>query len=260
MKWALGKFAVGDDAGIVEIMQFPSGGPIDCCTKMAHHGFAGIRKNNYSGADLVGVKANFTTKYGAFLCGTPSDTIYTFSLVWLEVGYDTTLGVNGYVWAQAGFGKHRIAGLNTVWQARFHEVHRGVAGDLVDRMIDINNSGIPPDGEIHEFKEEFDLSSQRWIVYYDGSAYDTAVAIPFWQSVRGSYSRYGGEVRHLEDDMAGTASSPCRIFDCTTKSVGGIYNTVTFRLSSSFQWENRSQWMADTADANTVLIWDVHPR
>jgi hypothetical protein len=228
-----------------------------CCTE--NYAWAGIAKFNPTGANLVGAKANITTRYPEELCGQTTDATYSHSVVWVAVVYDTSAGYHGSIWAASGYGKWRFEGFNEVFKARFLEM-QGVGDATYYKRVDINNPNIPPDDEVHEFKTELNPETYRWLAFYDNQIYDSATYDPIWQSVLGSYSRFSGEIFNFEDDMAGTADHKCRIAQCSTKSLGGSYGFVDFSLYSEFWYSDTTEWMVRIVNSHTIDIWDVKPR
>ncbi len=233
---------------------------LNCCTET--HAWAGVGKTNSQGKTLVGVQADIYTRYGAKLCGLPDDTINaSFSLVWIEAAYDTVAGYNDWFWGQTGYGKLRLENYPQGKMMRYIEVEYGDSL-TVAREYDFENGGMTPpgDGEKHQFTLELDPATGAFTALYDSVDALVTDSVPAWQGLLFEQVKFSAEILNIEDDMAGTASDKCYIYNLRTKPQNGSYGAVTL-LGAQREFSDTTEWMVEANSAlDTIAIWDVFPR
>ncbi|MDD4052885.1 MAG: hypothetical protein PHR28_13445, partial [candidate division Zixibacteria bacterium] len=153
--------------------------------------------------NATGASATILTRYGRLYGG---DTATTETACWTYCGVGKV--VDGYdKWGQIGFALYRPQDSAISLPAFCFEI----MGDTWQQWYSFNQGyGPPMEGSTHSYSCILDTTDGTWGFLYDGYFYNSGFSSnEIWRQP-GSVIVWSGEISNFENDMAGTADSPCR--------------------------------------------------
>ena len=203
-------------------------------------------------SDVIGIKANIESNYGN-VCKEYSisgDTTRNEAYCAVYCGIaDVTASMS----AQMGFGYARnYFKWHTPETQRFWYWEVIGSGDNKEdyyEIIDYPNPGTTP-----EYRCELDTNLGIWYFYKGGLTtgmwYDSS-----WLGVTGEYAVWAGEIYHFEDDMAGSITDECSIFDCAYAISPTLYMYPTIGANDVIN-DNENEWGLRFMGSSSFEIWD----
>jgi hypothetical protein len=204
------------------------------------YGFKGV--NN-----LIGGQSSIETRYRK-ICSETAGTDAAYHVAYVNISRDFT---GGQHWAQAGWGRERNGGSNTIRTYRYAEIQ----GNAYNVNYDTANA--PAQNSTHAYAVDLDKAAGKWTYSYDGTAFQDFTDAG-WANQTGTRVLWSGEIYNKEDDMPGIPLTRCAFTNCRYRLDGGAYQNAGL-AAGDMRSSNFNQWGANRLSGTSMEIWDWYP-
>ncbi len=260
-------------AGVASVGSYEPEEDHSCCTavdKYPNRKYCRFLRE-YESAVVTGISARIEARYGK-PCGYPDSSNVSMAVVWCGAA---KLFHNGQrwntLWAQTGVGWQRNPpgrGNTDIWEHMYTETigNNGYWKQLFFHNWQSGETGEPEpplNGEARDYKAWLDKSSGEWRFAVGGFGLLSGPGPDSVWLEAATHAKWASEIIHYEDDMPGTVSNPCNLWDLAVEldGTGSGYSQVldSYEEGDTVYSDDPSLWGIERTTASAIGIWDIYP-